>query len=280
VAARSVDRRRLVPGDLQHVSLEAGNADVDLFASIAALFGRRAQGKRLVCTPLTVETWGIADFAAGQQVTPWAKIVGVAHRKIERGSGDSRQAYSQVDVELDDRILRGERAYEVMLELLAEEHPRLAVENRRPIALGLDGAATSERAHAGLFGDLLGRARAWLQSDDGLEATTQVGGDYRVAERKLDPGFLAELEVALVDAPGRSERGPFAAIVAAELRLGALEDALAALTSSPQPFVAAVAIGAALRLGVSPIRVGKVARVEPYIDADASRAITTWGAGG
>jgi hypothetical protein len=124
----------------------------------------------------------------------------------------------------------------------------------------------------------LRNTREWLASPEGLDETRVVTSEYRTQERKLRPAFLTELEIALASAPVAADRGPFAAIVSAELGLTTLLDQLGMLTTSPHAFLAAVATGAALRLGESPIRVGKVEHVEPYIDAETSRAIAAWAA--
>lgn len=263
-----------MPGELRHVVLQAGARDFDVFQSIAELFGRRPPGLRINCTPVTVEIWGVAADALA---IPWGQIRRIVHRKVERGSGDNRVLFSQLEFELDDQILRAESEYEVMLDVLADLHPKLSHESTRPVAMSLDRARSASGAES--FEQLLGAARTWLASDEGRSATTRVEGNYRKAQRVLAPELVQELKIALVEAPAEGDRGPFAAIVAAELGVVALEDELAALTSSALPLAAAVSIGAALRLGVSPIRVGKPEHVEPYIDAATSREISAWALG-
>lgn len=270
-----VDRRRLVPGDLRHVVLDAGARDFNVFDSLAALFGRQPRSKRINCTPVTIEIWGVA---ADGLAIPWAQVTHIVHRKVDRGSDNNRVFYSQLDFELDDQILRAEAEYAVMLDVLADLHPKLSHESTRPVALTLDRARSAEGAES--FERLLSAARTWLASDEGRTATICVEGDYRKAKRVLQPELLQELKIALVEAPTAGDRGPFAAIVAAELGVVSLEDELAALTSSALPLAAAVSIGAALRLGVSPIRVGKPEHVEPYIDATTAREISAWASGG
>jgi hypothetical protein len=267
-------RRALVPGELRHVALDRGFPDLDIVAAIAALFGRRRTGKPIRHVAVTVETWGLAVDGS---VIPWRQVASVAHRKLNRGSRETPREFSQLEFELSDRILRAEHDYELSLDLLALMFRALRHESECLIATSLTGGA--EPARLGLFDQLLTRTRGWLASDAGRAETTVIEGDYRNAERSADAAFVCRLADFLSEAPHDADRGPVAAIVAAELGLGSLENQLAALVSSAHPFVAAVATGAALRLGVSQIRVGKVDHVEPYIDAETSRAIAAWAGG-
>lgn len=255
------------------MALDRGFPDLNIVADIAALFGRRPTGKPIRRVALTVETWGIS--VAGS-VIPWCQVVNVAHRKLYRGSRDNPRVYNQLKFELGDRILRAERDYELGLDLFAEMFRAIHHESACLIATSLAGGA--EPARLGLFDKILTGARGWLASDAGHAEATVIEGDYRNAARSADAAFVRRLAGFLSAAPHDADRGPVAAIVAAELGIGSLENQLAALGSSAHPFVAAVATGAALRLGVSKIRVGKVEHVEPYIDADTSRAITAWAA--
>ncbi len=255
------------------MALARGFPDLDVVAAIAALFSRRPAGKPVRRVAVTVETWGLS--AAGS-VIPWSQVVGVTHRKLNRGSRENPREYSRLEFELRDRVLRAEHAYELSLDLLAQMFRAIRHESACLIATGL--AHGAEPARPGLFDELLTSSRAWLASEEGRGETTVIEGDYRSAERAIDGRFVRRLASLLSESPADTDRGPVACIIAAELGISSLENQLAALASSAHPFVAAVATGAALRLGVSKIRVGKVDHVEPYIDADTSRAITAWAA--
>jgi hypothetical protein len=271
----SVDRRRVVPGELRHFQLEPAVLETDIVDVVRGWF-RKGPKARIEPQALTTSTWGID---CGHGAVGWPAITSLAYRQVRRAGDDHNPLMSELDVELSDAVWRGECALEPLLDVLVEVFPLFAEEARREVALGFSAGGPSEPARAGLFVELLRNAREWLASPEGAEETQVVSGEYRTQERRLRPTFTTELELALAGAPIAADRGPFAAIVAAELRVTSLLDHLRTLTTSPHPLLAAIAAGAALRLGESPIRVGKPEHVEPYIDAETSRAIMAWAAG-
>lgn len=265
-----------MPGELRHFELVAGDIESDVVRTVLGWLGRKPAKSSIEARALTTGTWGIAsdELAVG-----WAHVDALKYRQVRRGSDEPEVLVSELDVELRDVVWRGQCPLNPSLDVLVAVYPLFATEARREIALGFSPTAPSERTRPGLFDLLLRYAREWLASPEGVEETQVVTSHYRTQERALRPAFLTELELALVAAPIAADRGPFAAIVAAELRVTTMLDHLSMLTASPQSFLAAIATGAALRLGESPIRVGKVEHVEPYIDADTARAIAAWAAG-
>jgi hypothetical protein len=274
--ARRARRRTLVPGELRHITLRRGYPDLDVLLEslFARLIGRKRKGKPWRYAPVTVGPWGIGVH---DETIAWWQIPRVLYLTLNRGTTDNPRLFSQLDFELGDSIVRAVGAHDLSLSLLADLHPQIAFESSRRVALTLDGR--SEKT-ASSFDELLAAVRLWLQSDEGRATTTRIEGDYRNAKRALHPDLEGRLSAALRDAPTGADPGPFAAIVGAELGIEALGNPIAAMASSPHPSVASVAIGAALRVGVSPIRVGRVAQVEPYLSAQESRAITAWAAKG
>ncbi len=309
----TVDRRRLVPPELVGLVFERGAADEDDFFSralthltgplmaagaaiytsqllfllgvpaalaITLLSARSRQkpaSKRVLCAPVEIHQFGVN---LDGEAIPWPALVAIRYEDVKRSDGDSTILRSQLELELSDRVVRAERGFDTFAASLDLLHPLFAKEAHRSIALGLDRACPTQETSGSLCDDLLRRARSWLESAEGQDAIWEVSGEYRSHERTLRPAFLTQLEVALVGAPDGPDHGAFAAVVAAELGIESLLDAVTELTRSPHPFVAAVAVGAAVRLNVALWRVPKLPDIAPFLDETNVAAIGRWARGG
>ncbi len=305
-AEQWVERRRLVPPELRDLELIAGRPDptwlgrlaphlfvpslaiaaavttanppialvAPAYLAYAALTETRQRaGKPLVCLPLRLRPWGVLTE---QGPLPWRVILGATHHQVVRGTGDRREPWSELELELADRRVRAELPLTTMLEGLEALVPRFRADNDRLIALGLEPDAARAAPTERVLEELLDAARQWLASPEGKAQTHESKRDYRGSEEQLHPELIPQLRRRLLEQPVAAEHAPFAAVVAAELGIEELREDLCALVLSPHPAVAAVAIGAAQKLGAHPSRVGRIHDLEPFLPSQSSQAIERW----
>lgn len=232
--------------------------------------------------PISIVPWGVLVHA---ELTPrvlhWPAVREV---HVERVPGMDQATpsihWSVVTVRTDRETYGGRARGNVSLERLEAHLERYAREAGRPLALDLDGQVALEDALEPSFETLLGEARRLVSSGELRERLALGPRSYRDAgtmpcadtSRALGDALRSDLEA---DADARA----LAAVLAAELGETRLLADIAPLTVSPKPSLAAVARGAALRLGGDLVKVGALDEIADFVNEADLAQIRAWALG-
>lgn len=260
--------------------LAAGATGAITAALVAHLRGPTARGLVARQAPMAIVPWGVliqSEFMP--RVLRWAAVRSVEVAFVhEMDHATPTTRWSVVTIATERELLGGRVRGGVSLERLEAYLECYAQEAARPVALDLDGARPLDATLEPGFELLLNEARRLLDTGALSERLSLSPASYRAA-RALEPSAeaIALLSSALdagLDAP--ADPRPLAAVIAAELSAVDLVDAIARLTTSPHPFVAAVSRGAALRLGADPKRVGAIDEVTEFMTESDLDRIQAW----
>lgn len=260
--------------------LAAGAIGAVTTVLVARLRGPTARGLVARQAPMAIVPWGVLVHS---ELTPrvlrWAAVRSVEVAFVhEMDHATPATRWSVVTIATERELLGGRVRGGVSLERLEAHLERYAEEAARPVAGDLDGATALDDGLEPGFELLLNQARRLLDTGALSERLSLSPVSYRAA-RAARPSAeaLALLSSALdagLDAP--ADPRPLAAVIAAELSATALLDAIADLTTSPHPFVAAVSRAAALRLGADPKRVGALDEVAEFVATSDLERIEAW----
>jgi hypothetical protein len=264
-------------------ALLGGPAVAAVYIGVGALVARRRWGSMPpVPVAMAFTPWGVVlDPNRRPTAVHWLAISDLDHERIE---GRRRNAYrgerpadSVVRIVYEQKRHVGKRDFESELEGLEALWRKLAREQARPVALGLEpGSPKLERSPSRAFATLHDAVRAYLASEGGQSALFDHRGGYRERERVLRPEAKERLLARLREPPGELEHAPFAAVLAAELGVVEAIRVLAEQILTPHPFVAAVLKAAALRLGAPPMLPGTIDEVRPFLPDEELDALSAW----
>lgn len=233
---------------------------------------------------MAIVPWGVLiqpDQAAEIRVLRWSGVRAIHIDEFHTSdmSGSTETSWSFVTVETTGERLLGRTTGPAPLERLVAHLPSYAWEGALPVALGFGG-----EEHGGALGfepvarELLGSARAFLESGEGTEALALRSGTYREQTARVASKETLELLQRELRRPPTEEqdRRAFCAAVAGELGASELAGELVRLVTTAQPMTAAVAKAAALRLGVEPTRCGTLDEVAPFLHEDDLEVLHSW----
>ncbi|HEY2510692.1 MAG TPA: hypothetical protein VGI39_07545 [Polyangiaceae bacterium] len=250
---------------------------------------RRARGSgrgiaKGAAVAMAIVPWGILvqpDMAP--RVLRWAAVRRVSVETIYgRDGGTPMTLWSVVTIETEHERFAGRTPGAVAIERLIAHVDAYAEEQAQEVALDIDGQIAAEGPMEPVIEPLLSAARASVLG--GGQASTRLGLPANGYRGTAEPAShaseetIALLHDVLADrAPRSPDPRPFAAVLAAELGVLRLSDALLELVQSPHPVVAAVAKVAARKLGTMATKVGAVAEVAPFLHERDVEALAAWG---
>ena len=237
---------------------------------------------------MAIVPWGVLLQPEREQETRVLRWSGVRAVHVETihttdAAGAPRAAWSLVTVETHRERLQGRAPGHAPLERLMAHLPEYAREASLPVALGLTGEARREEAGFDpVARELLGQARLYLESAEGVEALSLRAGTYRTMARwSACEETLELLRETLRYAPeGAADRRAFCAALAGELGAKELLSDLLRLVTTAHPLTAATARAAALRLGAEPARAGALEELALFLHEDDLATLERWAGGG
>jgi hypothetical protein len=234
-----------------------------------AIFARARPLVRKDAVAMAIVPWGIlVQPDQAPRVLRWAAVKNVQVDVIYGSDeGTPSTLWSVVTIETDHERLAGRAPGAVAIERLIAHVDAYAEEQAQAVALDLEGHRAAEGPFEPVFEPLLSAAReAIAASGPGSTRLGLPAWGYRGGVDAATPETIAVLRSLLADrAPRSPDPRALAAVLAAELGVKALAPDLVALVQSPHPVVAAVAKGAAQKLGVEPARVGAITEVAPFL---------------
>lgn len=225
---------------------------------------------------MAIVPWGIlVEPDAEPRVLRWPAVrkVTVDSAHTMRG-GTPAVLASVVVVDTGRELLAGRALGAVGLEALQANLDAYAEEAARPVALDLEGLTPADGATEPVVAELLARADDLCSTGRGALRLGLPPRGYRsIAAADAGPETVALLRGILANGgEGAADARPLASMVAVLLRAQSLVPELLRLASSPHPLVAAVAKGAAMRLGAGKNRAGAIAEVSAFLfDEDLDR---------
>jgi hypothetical protein len=242
-------------------------------------FGPSSGGERDSQAPMSIVPWGVMVHSEPMpRVLRWAALrdVRVDHfHEMDYATPSTR--WSVVTIRTERETLGGRAPGSIGLERLEAYLDRYTEEACRPVSLDLDGQTALDALLEPAFERLLSEARRLRSSGELRERLVLIAKGYR------DPGadplpetdrVLAVVLASGLDAP--ADPRPLALILAAELRAHSVASQVIALTTSPNPLVAAVARGAALRLGADVKRTGALDEIDAFLPDQELAQIRAW----
>ena len=263
----------------QHGAVHAVVAGVIVsVASALALRGATTTRMTLKSARMAIVPWGVLVHAdESPRILRWAALreLSVSPRvgRIFRG-----QLASRVTVVTEHDRFEGEALGIPAWGKLGDHLDAYAREQSSPLALDLDGELAADVLEPECE-SLLAAARTWLTTGAASRRLGLMASGYRrVSTLASTSTALIELRDVLRDrTPKRADPRAFAAVLAAELSAESLVPELLALTQCPHPLVAAVARGAAQRLGVPKAKTGSLDEVAPFFTWGTDRdALERW----
>jgi len=261
-----------------------------LAGGLTALTMRRRGAFRLLSqgktrpVAMAIVPWGVLilpDAEAETRVLRWSGVRSVHVESVHTkdASGSPRTTWSFVTVETTQERLLGRTMGQPPLDLLVAHLASYAHESSTPVALGLTGGEhAGEAGFEPVVAALLGQARSYLATADGVEALSLRSSGYRqMGSWSASAETLETLRAVLREPPTEGlDRRAFCAVVAAELGAHELTPELLHLVTTAHPITAATAKAAALRLGVEATKTGALDEVAPFLHADDLAALAEW----
>jgi len=230
--------------------------------------------------PFVIVPWGVlVDQESAPRALRWAAVRSLhVHTMYGRDAATPSTLWSMVTLRTEHELFTGRTAGAPSLERLLVHLEAYAREQSHRASLDLEGEKASTAGWLEPeFERLLGAALEVIVSAPsshrlGLETSYRTRGLRAAGEKTLE-----SLRAILRDRREHAlDRRPLAAIVAAELGLRELVPDLVKLVQSPHPLVAAVAKGAAMRLGGSSAKVGAIDELAPFLPPEDVEAIVAW----
>jgi hypothetical protein len=229
---------------------------------------------------MAIVPWGVrVDSITAPRVLRWAAVrqvqVDYVH-DMDYATPSTR--WSVVTIRTERETLGGRAPGTVALERLEAHLDRYTEEASRPIALDLDGKTALEELLEPRFERLLAEARRLIHSGElakRLAICTRSYRDAGLVPSSDTEHALAAILVSELETP--ADPRPLALVLAAEIGDRKILPLVLPLTSSPHPMVAAVARGAALRLGAEIKRIGALDELDDFLCEADLRQIRTWG---
>lgn len=230
---------------------------------------------------MAIVPWGVIlePDEGAPRVFHWAGIQRIAvETRHGKDQGTPTTLFSTVVLETETDAWAGRAPGSVPLDRLLAYLDDYAVEQSKPVALDLDGRLPSDGPTEPEVELLLTSARGYLDTGPASERLSLPPGTYRLANtHAASPETVSELRRVLTcrevdDADPRA----FAAVVAAELGVVELVDALLELIQCPHPVVAAVAKQAARKLGAVHGKTGTLDEVAPFLRSTDVETLAAW----
>jgi hypothetical protein len=227
----------------------------------------------------SIVPWGVVVHADEMpRVLRWAAIREISVEGVhgmDHATPSTR--WSVVTIRTERETFGGRAPGAVELESLEANFERYAAEAARPLALDLDGCVPLEDLLEPSFERLLSEARRLMASGELSERLALEPKSYRDAGSAPCPETRRALRAVLESSSdAKADARALAAVLAAELGAVDLSPAVTGLTLSPNPVVAAVARGAALRLGAGLAKVGALDELSEFVPEGDLSDIRAW----
>jgi hypothetical protein len=253
---------------------------------IAALLCARLSGPTArwsLQVPMAIVPWGVVlESDSMPRILRWAAVREVRVDLVcDMDNATPSTRWSIVTIRTDRELLGGRAPGSVALERLETHLESYAEEAACPLALDLDGREGLDAAYEANFELLLAEARRLIHSGElcgrlqAIPVSYREHGAWRALGTSADTTRVLR-KTLLGEFEGPADPRPLAAILAAELGATELRDALVAFVTAPNPLLAAVARGAALRLGAAAKQVGAVDEVRDFLPATDLEHIRAW----
>jgi len=240
--------------------------------SLAAILARRMYGPVMndAIRPhrLSIVPWGVLVHAdAAPRVLHWAAVREVnveLFHEMDHATPSTR--WSLITVRTERETFAGRAHGSVSLERLEAHLGLYTVEAGRPLALDLDGDVPLGGLLEPTFEPLLSEARRLVASGDLRERLALAPRSYRDAGTEACPETQRALKSVLRSGlESNADARALAAVLAVELGAKGLLAEVVPLTLSPNPLLAAVSRGAALRLGADIKQVGALEEIGDFL---------------
>lgn len=233
---------------------------------------------------MAIVPWGVLiqpDQERETRVLRWPGVrsISVENLHTTDATGSPLTTWSFVTIETQGERLLGRAAGHAPLERLIAHLPSYAREAGLPVALGLEGPERGgEVGFEPVARGLLGQARGYLETADGVEVLSLRTGTYRQMTSWAASRETLELLRSALRGPPEEEldRRAFCAVVAGELGATELIPELLRLVTTAHPLTAAAAKAAARRLGVEPTKTGTLEELAPFLHEDDLEALDRW----
>jgi len=259
--------------------LAALSAAVLAAAIVSRHMGPLAQRSSLDARHFSIVPWGIVVHADEMpRVLRWAAIREISVEGVHRmDHATPSTRWSVVTIRTERETFGGRAPGNVELETLEANFERYAAEAARPLALDLDGRVPLEGLLEPSFERLLSEARRLMASGELSERLALEPKSYRDVGSAPCPETRRALRAVLESSlDAEADARALAAVLAAELGAEDLSTAVTGLTLSPNPVVAAVARGAALRLGAGLAKVGALDELSEFVLEGDLSEIRAW----